>query len=111
MDDYHTHDLLHGQSAGNAPDARPTCVVRSPLQPNTTDWFGRFRPEQNLANDFQIDREAAAPEQRLRPAIPGSAASRMQDAAMTGSMGADLRPLAGAPRHRPTRWSSGSAGG
>jgi hypothetical protein len=28
------------------------------ILPNTTDWWGRFRPGTNLANDLRIDREA-----------------------------------------------------
>jgi hypothetical protein len=60
--------------------------VRTPLQPNTTDWFGRFRPVQQPDNDFQIDREV----QRNNDGSAGYTGINgigMQDAAMTTSMG------------------------
>jgi len=56
------------------------------MQPNTTDWYGRFRPVQEMSNDFQIDREL----QRTRrggAGYTGITGIAMQDAAMTGSMG------------------------
>lgn len=58
----------------------------APLQllPNTTDWFGRFRTVQNLANDFLIDREA----QRENRIYTGIENIGVQDQAMTDSMGA-----------------------
>jgi hypothetical protein len=56
------------------------------LLPNTTDWYGRFRPEQSPDNDFLIDREA----QRRNQGYAGYTGIEnigMQDAAMTCSMG------------------------
>jgi len=55
MDDYHTmtFSMTIGRNAPN--QANP---IRVPMQPNTTDWFGRFRPVQHPSNDFQIDRTA-----------------------------------------------------
>ena len=51
--------------------------------PNTTDWFGRWRPVQNLGNDWQIDREA----QRSNRIYTGIRNIVMQDQAVTESMG------------------------
>lgn len=58
----------------------------APLQllPNSTDWLGRFRTVQNLANDFLIDREA----QRSNRIYTGIENIGVQDQAMTDSMGA-----------------------
>ena len=53
------------------------------LQPNTTDWFGRWRPVQNAANDYLIDREA----QRNDVIYTGITHIAMQDQAITESMG------------------------
>jgi phthalate 4,5-dioxygenase oxygenase subunit len=83
MDDYHT--LTYSMVSGrNAPSQ--AIPIRIPQQPNTTDWFGRFRPEQDLDNDFRIDRD----EQRRKSGSAGYTGITgigMQDAAMTGSMG------------------------
>jgi phenylpropionate dioxygenase-like ring-hydroxylating dioxygenase large terminal subunit len=51
--------------------------------PNTSDWLGRFHSDQNLANDYQIDREAQASWQSYT-GIPGG---RIQDCAVTETMG------------------------
>src|SRR6202012_6277249 len=51
--------------------------------PNTPDWFGRWRPEQNAANDYLIDREA----QRNDVIYTGITHIAMQDQAITESMG------------------------
>ncbi len=53
------------------------------LQPNTTDWLGRFRTVQNMANDYQIDREA----QRSGRIFCGIENIGVQDQAVTESMG------------------------
>jgi phthalate 4,5-dioxygenase oxygenase subunit len=83
MDDYHT--LTYSMVSGrNAPSQ--AIPIRIPQKPNTTDWFGRFRPEQDLDNDFRIDRD----EQRRKTGSAGYTGITgigMQDAAMTGSMG------------------------
>ena len=55
MDDHHTLNFFMLRGAGRrrwpmasrAPLATPSAVM-----PRTTDWYGRFRMEQNLANDF-----------------------------------------------------------
>src|ERR671927_175497 len=47
MDDHHT--MTYSMVAGNVRVAGSSPLnVRAPLQPNTTDWYGRFRPVQNL---------------------------------------------------------------
>ncbi|HLF76862.1 MAG TPA: Rieske 2Fe-2S domain-containing protein [Dehalococcoidia bacterium] len=51
--------------------------------PNTTDWYGRFNLDQNMANDYQIDREA----QRTWQSYTGIRGIRQQDMAMTETMG------------------------
>jgi phthalate 4,5-dioxygenase len=57
------------------------------LLPNTSDWYGRFRTEANLDNDFLIDRDL----QRRKEGpdgYTGIATVQTQDQAMTNSMGA-----------------------
>jgi phenylpropionate dioxygenase-like ring-hydroxylating dioxygenase large terminal subunit len=84
MDDYHT--LSFFMTAGRrGPNTGPMGAFRPPL-PNTTDWFGRFRMEQSLANDFEINRDL----QRVgegQTGYSGIEGIAMQDAAMTASMG------------------------
>jgi len=53
------------------------------LLPNTTDWFGRWRPVQNAANDYLIDRDA-----QRHSSYTGITHIAMQDQAITESMGA-----------------------
>jgi phthalate 4,5-dioxygenase len=53
------------------------------LQPNSSDWLGRFRAVQNLANDYLIDRDA----QREDRLFSGISNIGMQDQAVTESMG------------------------
>jgi phenylpropionate dioxygenase-like ring-hydroxylating dioxygenase large terminal subunit len=84
MDDYHT--LTFSMVSGRNAPAQSNLVVRQPQEPNTTDWFGRFRPEQNLDNDFRIDRSAQR-ENTGSAGYTGISGIAMQDAAMTGSMG------------------------
>jgi phenylpropionate dioxygenase-like ring-hydroxylating dioxygenase large terminal subunit len=84
MDDYHTMSFF--MTAGRrGPNTGPMGAFRQPL-PNTTDWFGRFRMEQTMENDFQIDRDLqqVGEGQTGYSGIEGIA---MQDAAMTASMG------------------------
>jgi phthalate 4,5-dioxygenase oxygenase subunit len=64
----------------------PQGVVFPGFKPNTTDWYGRFRPEQDSSNDYLIDREV----QRRnlgQDGFTGIHGIAMQDAAMTSSMG------------------------
>jgi nitrite reductase/ring-hydroxylating ferredoxin subunit len=85
MDD--THTLSFNMSGGRGRPGQGVLANAFPsLQPNTTDWYGRFRPVQQMDNDFQIDREAQRKNQG--PAgFTGITGIAMQDAAMTGSMG------------------------
>lgn len=70
-----------GSKSSGAPPSMPRVL------PNSTDWLGRFRPEQNRANDFQLDRAV----QRLNEGPAGysgiGGSIQIQDAAMTCSMG------------------------
>jgi phenylpropionate dioxygenase-like ring-hydroxylating dioxygenase large terminal subunit len=52
-------------------------------QPNSTDWYGRWRPAANASNDYRIDREA----QRNDVIYTGISHIHMQDQAITESMG------------------------
>jgi len=61
------------------PGATPTLE----FLPNTTDWHGRWRPRQNAANDYLIDRDA----QRRDEIYSGISYIHMQDQAVTESMG------------------------
>ena len=51
--------------------------------PNTTDWYGRWRPRARAENDYEIDREA----QRRNDIYTGIRMVFMQDQAITESMG------------------------
>ena len=84
MDDNHT--MTFSMVAGRNRPGGANQFQRAPMQPNTSDWYGRFRPEQELANDYLIDREA----QRRNTGFngyTGITGVAMQDAAMTTSMG------------------------
>src|ERR1700730_8622928 len=50
--------------------------------PNTTDWFGRWRPGANPENDYLIDRAA-----QRTISYPGTPGVLPQDSAVTVSMG------------------------
>jgi phenylpropionate dioxygenase-like ring-hydroxylating dioxygenase large terminal subunit len=88
MDDYNTLVWTVNRSKNTrTPRVRgmpPVGPINNPdYLPNTTDWFGRFRLRQNLANDFEIDREL----QNSGESYSGIRGIRQQDAAVTGSMG------------------------
>jgi hypothetical protein len=51
--------------------------------PNGTGWYDRFHSDQNMDNDFKIDREAQANGE----SFTGIAGIRIQDCAVTESMG------------------------
>ncbi|MES2482303.1 MAG: Rieske 2Fe-2S domain-containing protein [Pseudomonadota bacterium] len=53
------------------------------LRPNTSDWYGRYRTEQNPRNDYLIDRDAQR-EDRIYSGIDNIG---VQDQAVTESMG------------------------
>ncbi len=61
----------------------PGTAAPMELEPNTTDWLGRFRPAVNASNDYRIDRAAQRADSFT--GIPGIF---HQDQAMTESMGA-----------------------
>jgi len=61
------------------PGAKPGGI---PMQPNSTDWFGRWRPVQNAANDYLIDRDV-----QRDGSFTGIEGIIMQDQAVTESMG------------------------
>jgi phenylpropionate dioxygenase-like ring-hydroxylating dioxygenase large terminal subunit len=84
MDDYHT--ITYSMVSGRNRPGPVQAIIRGPMQANSTDWYGRFRPQQELANDFQIDR-AAQRENIGSSGYTGITGIAMQDAAMTGSMG------------------------
>src|SRR5919199_495294 len=50
-------------------------VVYTPLLPNSTDWYGRFRLEASAANDYRIDRGV----QRRKEDYTGIAGIHTQD--------------------------------
>jgi phenylpropionate dioxygenase-like ring-hydroxylating dioxygenase large terminal subunit len=84
MDDSHT--MTFSMTVGRSPAAVGIQFARPTMKPNTTDWYGRFRPEQEPENDFLIDREV----QRRNSGFDGFTGIQgvaMQDAAMTTSMG------------------------
>ena len=86
MDDHHTMTFSMVSNRNRPAPGGANPAVRQPMKPNTTDWYGRFRPEQELSNDFQIDREVQR--RNSGPAgYTGIQGIAMQDAAMTTSMG------------------------
>ncbi|HEY4685683.1 MAG TPA: Rieske 2Fe-2S domain-containing protein [Dehalococcoidia bacterium] len=66
---------------GGASEQEPT--RRGRYVPQGTGWHDRFNIEQNLANDYLIDREA----QREKKSFSGIPGIRQQDMAMTETMG------------------------
>jgi len=58
-------------------------AIRLDYLPTTTDSLGRWRMKQNLANDFEIDRDL----QKSGESYSGIRGIRQQDGAVTGSMG------------------------
>ena len=80
MDDYNTLEWGVGK---RAPQVAAQSNLGREYIPNGTGWHERFRIEQNLANDFKIDREA----QKRGDSYTGIAGIRQQDMAMTETMG------------------------
>jgi phenylpropionate dioxygenase-like ring-hydroxylating dioxygenase large terminal subunit len=87
LDDNHTltyqMSVSRGRPGGNGPNPTMNPI---PMQPNTSDWYGRWRPIVQPDNDFLIDREA----QRTNKGsvgYTGISGIAMQDAAITSSMG------------------------
>jgi len=87
MDDNHT--LTFTMTAGRPRPAQQTGsspFFQQPMQPNTTDWYGRFRPVQQPENDYLLDRDAQRSKTGFN-GFTGITGVGMQDAAMTTSMG------------------------
>ena len=67
---------------------KKSMVERYDLLPNSTGWYGRFRPEAQASNDFLLDREKQR-QSRFNeggPAYSGLPTVRHQDRAITSSM-------------------------
>jgi phthalate 4,5-dioxygenase oxygenase subunit len=73
MDDTHTMFIMLASDTFDTPK----------LQPNTTDWYGRFRLAANRTNDHNINRDA----QRRMLSYTGIDGVHTQDQAITESMG------------------------
>jgi phthalate 4,5-dioxygenase oxygenase subunit len=90
MDDEHMmfFDMHSADNFGPPPsqsDPARATIDRPPMpmQPNSTDWYGRFRLVQDASNDYQIDRGR----QRRGEEFTGIAGIHVQDQAITESMG------------------------
>ncbi len=89
MDDTHTMfvSLVWNKASRTGPLANgkpiPGATPVLAFQPHTSDWYGRYRPVQNAANDYMIDRDA----QRNDTIYTGIDYIHMQDQAITESMG------------------------
>jgi hypothetical protein len=80
MDDHNTLEWSVGR---RSPDAQAAGSFGREYVPNGTGWLERFRIEQDLANDFKIDRDA----QKRGDSFTGIPGIRQQDMAMTETMG------------------------
>jgi len=88
MDDNHTmtFTMTSGRPRLTNTQQGSSPFFLQPMQPNTTDWYGRWRPVQQPDNDYLLDRSA----QRRNDGYDGFTGIKgvgMQDAAMTTSMG------------------------
>jgi phenylpropionate dioxygenase-like ring-hydroxylating dioxygenase large terminal subunit len=89
MDDTHTM-FVHFNWKKNISSVRtrvdgtimPGAASRTEYLPNTSGWYGRWRPKLNAANDYGIDRDAQ------RDSFTGIDGIHIQDQAVTESMGA-----------------------
>jgi phthalate 4,5-dioxygenase oxygenase subunit len=80
IDDSHTFGLSMTKVNPNAQRQFRDPTV---LKPNTTDWYGRFRPEANATNDYLIDRD----KQARMESYTGLPSITLEDQAVTESMG------------------------
>jgi phthalate 4,5-dioxygenase oxygenase subunit len=78
MDDTHTMYFRMFVDIREGAGAPPS---QAGLLPNTTDWYGRFRTEQNLGNDYLIDRELQRSNEG-KYGYTGIKVVQMQDAAV-----------------------------
>jgi phenylpropionate dioxygenase-like ring-hydroxylating dioxygenase large terminal subunit len=87
LDDHHTityqMSVSRGRPGGNGPNATMNPI---PMQPRTTEWYGRYQPIVQPNNDFLIDRKLQR-ENRGSAGYTGITGIAMQDAAITSSMG------------------------
>ncbi|MBX5437822.1 MAG: Rieske 2Fe-2S domain-containing protein, partial [Alicyclobacillaceae bacterium] len=93
MDDYHTMSFImvrKPQNDGYWPKRHPILgdsekypTVQTPMLPNTSDWYGRFRCALNATNDYGLDRER----QRSGQDYSGIPYLPVQDRAVQESMG------------------------
>jgi phenylpropionate dioxygenase-like ring-hydroxylating dioxygenase large terminal subunit len=87
LDDHHTvtyqMSVSRGRPGGNGPNPNMNPI---PMQPRTTDWYGRYQPIVQPDNDFLIDRQVQR-ENRGSAGFTGISGIAMQDAAVTSSMG------------------------
>jgi len=86
MDDHHTmfYNLHKPDSDGQRIMGKRLIQWNVPLKPtNTTDWYGRFRLEQDGSNDYLIDRDA----QRSGRSFTGITGVFTEDHAVTETMG------------------------
>ncbi len=101
MDDHHTltifmmpksRQLLRQQQSVNVPADNTTnpppalSTLNALVKPNTTEWLGRFRTHQTLANDFKIDREVQRKNEGIE-GYTGISGVPIQDQAIQESMG------------------------
>jgi phenylpropionate dioxygenase-like ring-hydroxylating dioxygenase large terminal subunit len=83
MDDTHTMYFRMYVDIRNGAGADPS---RPTMLPNTTDWYGRFRTEQSLDNDFLIDRDVQRRKEG-KAGYTGIPVVQMQDSAVQTSGG------------------------
>ncbi len=84
MDDEHVMTFNFNAPRLQPGETTPTPRLPMPLQPNTTDWFGRFRMLNQPDNDYLIDRDVQR--QNKGPSgYTGIAGVGQQDAAVQGS--------------------------
>ena len=92
MDDEHTMVLMLSWTKSPRPYTGLPLKSGQPIPgfapavdylPNSTDWYGRWRPVARAENDYQIDRDA----QRRNEIYTGIRMVFMQDQAITESMG------------------------
>lgn len=91
MDDTHTMlfaistktFVMSGHPDAILPPPSPGLTFGYEFMPNTTDWYGLWRPAQNAANDYRIDREI-----QRDGSYSGIEGLDIQDMAIQESMGA-----------------------
>jgi len=86
MDDYHTITYQMSVTRGGSGTGPSTGINPIPIEPHTTDWYGRFRTIVQPENDFLIDREVQRRKQGPS-GYTGVTGIAMQDACVTTSMG------------------------